>query len=85
LTDSRGCRGHQGKLTARPERRFYFALAERLGIPVGEMLRRMDSRELSEWMAYYEWRDAPPSPLATAPQSAEAHAAALKAALFKGK
>lgn len=44
----------------------------------------MDSREISEWMAYYGWREKPP-PVASAPPTAEEHAAALKAALFKGK
>jgi len=42
------------KLTLRPERRFYFDLALKLGIPVGEMLRRMDSAELTEWVAYFK-------------------------------
>ena len=35
-----------------PERRFYFALAERLGCTVAELLARISSRELTEWMAY---------------------------------
>jgi len=39
-------------LRSRPERKFLFKLALALGIPVGEMLRRMTSSELSEWMAY---------------------------------
>lgn len=35
---------------------FYFALAEKLHMPVGEMLRRMSSRELQEWRAYFALR-----------------------------
>lgn len=35
---------------------FVFSLAEHLCLPVGEMLRRMDSRELSEWMAYFIYK-----------------------------
>jgi len=35
-------------------RRFYFRLALALGTTVGELLGRISSRELSEWMAYYE-------------------------------
>ncbi len=31
---------------------FYFSLAETLGMPVGEMLQRMSSKELTEWMAF---------------------------------
>lgn len=37
---------------ARPTRRFLFRLAGHLGMTVGEIENRMDSRELSEWMAY---------------------------------
>ncbi len=37
-----------------PERRFYFALAEKLGMTVGELLRKISSRELTEWAAYYK-------------------------------
>jgi hypothetical protein len=48
------------------------------------MLRRMDSREISEWMAFFQWKENPPA--APAPAIApEEHAAQLKAALFKGK
>ena len=36
----------------RPERRFYFRLASHLGYTVGELLARISSRELSEWMVY---------------------------------
>jgi hypothetical protein len=36
-----------------PERRFYFALAEKLGMTVGELLGKISSKELTEWMAYY--------------------------------
>lgn len=32
---------------------FYFRLAAHLGCTVGELLARCNSRELSEWMAYY--------------------------------
>jgi hypothetical protein len=38
---------------ARPERKFYFRLAAHLGMTVRELLSRLDSRELSEWIAYY--------------------------------
>jgi hypothetical protein len=31
---------------------FYFSLAEALGMSVADMLSRMSSKELSEWMAY---------------------------------
>lgn len=31
-------------------------------MPVGEMLRRMDSAELTEWMAYFELRNAHEKP-----------------------
>jgi hypothetical protein len=43
-------------------RRFYFRLALALGCTVGELLDRMDSKELSEWIAFDqcepigEWR-----------------------------
>jgi hypothetical protein len=36
----------------RPERQFYFRLAGYLSMPVRELLARMSSRELTEWMAY---------------------------------
>jgi len=42
-------------------------LAERLGMTVGELLERMDSRELSEWMAF----DAVKKEKFSAPQSSE--------------
>ncbi len=35
-------------------RRAWFELAELLGIPVGELQRRMTSREFSEWMALFQ-------------------------------
>lgn len=43
-------------------RRYCFYLAERLKMTVKELLQRMDSKELSEWMAYdmtneKEWSD----------------------------
>ena len=31
---------------------FYFSLAEKLGMPVGVMLKSMSSLELAEWVAY---------------------------------
>ena len=31
---------------------FYFSLAEKLGMPVGFMLKSMSSLELAEWVAY---------------------------------
>jgi hypothetical protein len=36
----------------RPLRRFCFYLATRLKMTVAELLDRVDSRELTEWMAY---------------------------------
>jgi hypothetical protein len=44
-------------MNARPLRRFLFRLAGHLGMTVREIETRMDSRELSEWIAldrYYE-------------------------------
>lgn len=35
-----------------PERKFYFSLAKELGMPVREMLQRISSKELTEWIAY---------------------------------
>ncbi|MDD5533792.1 MAG: hypothetical protein PHC52_13435 [Syntrophales bacterium] len=32
----------------------YFALAEKLGMTVAELLRRISSREITEWIAYYK-------------------------------
>lgn len=32
---------------------FYFSLAEKLGMTVRQLLQYVDSRELTEWMAYY--------------------------------
>lgn len=43
----------------RPERRFYFFLAEKLGMPVGVMLRNMTSMEITEWMAFHSLQNAP--------------------------
>jgi hypothetical protein len=42
-------------------------LAEHLHLPVGEMLRRMDSRELTEWQAFFKLRQERQQP---PPQSA---------------
>lgn len=39
---------------ARPERRFYFRLAMALGMTVRELLERMDSLEIAEWLAFWE-------------------------------
>ena len=50
------------------------------------MLRRVSSRELTEWMAFYELRASPPA--AAEPiveDTPAAQAARLKAALFKEK
>src|SRR5437879_9524104 len=44
--------GAGGGFRRRPERAFYFRLALALGRTVGELLARIDSRELSEWKAY---------------------------------
>lgn len=41
-------------------RRFYFSLAEKLGMTVCDLLRRLDSAELTEWMAYYDLQANPP-------------------------
>jgi hypothetical protein len=35
------------------ERRFYFSLARELGMTVKQLLASLDSRELSEWIAYF--------------------------------
>jgi hypothetical protein len=52
-------------------------------MPVGEMLRRMDSREITEWMAYLQiQRDGVPvAPVVE--ETPEELSARLKAALFK--
>lgn len=39
-------------MRARPEREFYFRLAGHLGCTVAELLTRISSRELTEWMVY---------------------------------
>lgn len=39
-------------MSGRPTREFYFRLAGHLGYTVRELLGRIDSRELTEWMAY---------------------------------
>lgn len=43
-------------------RRFLFRLAGHLGMTVGELCRRMDSRELSEWVAFTRFFHALPDP-----------------------
>jgi hypothetical protein len=40
----------------RPERLFYFELAALLHMPVKRMLRELDSRELTEWIAFFRIR-----------------------------
>lgn len=40
---------------ARPERQFYFRLAERLGMTVAQLLSSIDSSELTEWMVLENW------------------------------
>lgn len=37
-----------------PERRFYFTLASRLGMTVRELLSRVTSMEITEWMAIFQ-------------------------------
>lgn len=56
-------------------------------MPVGEMLRRISSRELSEWMAYYQLQAGPAAPVAKPPaaEDPDVLSARLKAALFKEK
>lgn len=57
-------------------------------MPVGEMLRRISSRELSEWMAYHQLladQSASAAPEVETVDDPEVHAARLKAALFKEK
>jgi hypothetical protein len=50
------------------------------------MLRRVSSRELTEWMAFYELRTAQaPAAEPVLEDSPAAQAARLKAALFKEK
>lgn len=39
-----------------PERRAYFELAERLGMPVSELLERTSSMELTEWFGLWKVR-----------------------------
>ncbi|TXH06678.1 MAG: DUF4035 domain-containing protein [Rhodocyclaceae bacterium] len=41
-------------LKANPARRFSFRLALSLGMPVRELLARIGSDELTEWMAFYQ-------------------------------
>lgn len=38
------------------ERRLYFELAEKLGMTVEDMLNRMSSRELTEWIELFRIR-----------------------------
>ncbi len=46
-------------MRASPFRRFLFRLALSLGMTVGELLDRMDSAELTEWMAYNQLEPLP--------------------------
>jgi hypothetical protein len=43
-------------------RRFLFRLAGHLGMTVRELSRRMDSQELSEWVAFTRYYHALPDP-----------------------
>jgi hypothetical protein len=43
-------------------RRFLFRLAGHLGMTVRELSRRMDSQELSEWVAFTRYYQALPDP-----------------------
>jgi hypothetical protein len=36
---------------------FYFFLAEHLGMTVAQMLRALDARELTEWRAYFSYKE----------------------------
>jgi len=40
-----------------PERRAYFELAEKLGMPVSELLDRVSSAELTEWFGLWKVRN----------------------------
>lgn len=40
-----------------PERRAYFELAEKLGMPVSELLDRMSSSEMTEWFGLWKVRN----------------------------
>ena len=42
---------------AHPFRRYCFDLSERLGYTVGELLERLDSRDLAEYIAYDRTND----------------------------
>lgn len=46
-------------MNARPLRRFLFRLAGHLHMTVGELCQRMDSRELTEWIAYERYWHGP--------------------------
>lgn len=41
-----------------PERYNYFALAEKLGMTVRELLRSMTSADITEWLAYFKVKHA---------------------------
>ena len=43
----------------RPGRAFYFKLALALGTTVRELLKRIDSAEITEWMAYFKLAENP--------------------------
>jgi len=40
-------------MNAHPERLFLFRLARELGYTVSRLLNELDSREISEWMAFF--------------------------------
>jgi hypothetical protein len=51
--DCNGNRGNTKKLAQLPIKLFYLRLAKDLGKTVKQMLSEMGSRELTEWIAYY--------------------------------
>lgn len=54
-SDGAGCGGRKGKLTRRPDRRFWYRLALALGYAtVEELQERVDATQFAEWRAYYE-------------------------------
>jgi len=40
-----------------PNRFFYFSLAEKMGMPVRVLLDNISSNELTEWIAYYKYKN----------------------------
>ncbi len=47
-------------------------MALKLGMPVGEMLARMSSAELTEWMAYFKLENEPEKPKTKASEALRA-------------